>query len=222
MGKFLCTLLFVIYFNNCTAQIPQEKAISKILTYWFGDLQNEEDYPHMQSKIWFAGGNAVDEEIEKSFGYLVQDAVDHKLDGWKEIPQGRLALIILIDQFSRNIFRGKPEAFAGDVKAQELCLEGLALKVDLQLLPIERVFFYLPLEHAEDLALQRLSVLKFQQLAESVAFPVRSHFNSFTNYAVRHCEIIEKFARFPHRNNVLGRVSTLEEVEFLKGPNSSF
>ncbi len=222
MRKSLFSLLCIMYFNNCIAQIPQEKSILKVLTYWFGDLENEEDYPHRQSKIWFSGGDLVDQEIETQFRYLVQDAVDHKLDAWKQTPKGRLALILLMDQFSRNIYRGKPEAFAGDEKAQQLCLEGLALKEDLQLLPIERVFLYLPLEHPEDIDLQKLSVLKFQELTESAPFAVSSHFKNFSEYAVRHYEIIEKFARFPHRNSVLGRISTLEELEFLKGPNSSF
>jgi uncharacterized protein (DUF924 family) len=131
-------------------------------------------------------------------------------------------LIILVDQFPRNIFRGTPEAFAFDSTAQELTLEGLNLGHDQALFPIERVFFYLPLEHAEIVKIQELSVAKFNQLASEAPITLKANFESSADYAVRHYVIIEKFGRFPHRNAILERDSTLEEIEFLKGPNSSF
>lgn len=220
--KLLLTLLCALHASCGCAEVFKESSIQEVLSYWFGHLQNEEDYPREQSKIWFGGGPVIDQEIRSRFGDLVQDAANHKLDSWKQTLKGRLALIVLIDQFSRNIYRGMPEAFASDSMAQELSIEGLALGEDLKLFPVERVFFYLPLEHSENLGLQKLSVRKFQELAELVPFSLSSIFKSYADYAVRHYVIIEKFGRFPHRNIVLGRESTEEEVEFLKGPNSSF
>jgi uncharacterized protein (DUF924 family) len=206
----------------CFAEQRPDPRINEILTYWFGTLKGPEDYPRERSRIWFNGGAAVDQEIRNRFEYLVWDAANHKLDEWKETSRGRLALILLVDQFPRNIYRGSPNAFAFDSLAQTLTLEGLDLKEDQQLFPIERTFFYLPLEHAENLKLQELSVAKFNELALSVVPSLTSIFKNHADYAWRHYVIIEKFGRFPHRNAILGRDSTPEELEFLEGPNSSF
>jgi uncharacterized protein (DUF924 family) len=213
------SLCFIFNVPFCSADDPR---IQEVLTYWFGDLKTPEDYPNDKRKIWFNGGMEVDQEIRHRFGDLVMKAADHKLDDWKTTPRGRLALIILVDQFPRNIFRGTPEAFAFDSTAQELTLEGLNLGHDQALFPIERVFFYLPLEHAEIVKIQELSVAKFNQLASEAPITLKANFESSADYAVRHYVIIEKFGRFPHRNAILERDSTLEEIEFLKGPNSSF
>ncbi len=219
MRKFFLSIMSFISMCGCFAQ---EASQEEVLAYWFGDSKKMQEVSLDRSKLWFTGGPSVDKEISECFGYLVQKAMYHKLDAWKQTPQGRLALILLVDQFSRNIYRGRPESFAADLFAQELALEGMILKEDLGLSPLERVFFYLPLEHAENLELQELSVKAFQKLLDSVSMSEHSLFESFLDYALRHHVIIEKFGRFPHRNSILGRESTLEELEFLKGPRSSF
>src|SRR5690606_32287203 len=139
-----------------------------------------------------------------------------------ETPQGRLALIILLDQFPRNMYRETPQAFAFDAKARALTLEGLQAGDDQALRPIERVFFYLPLEHAEDLALQHRCVELFETLAASLPEETRKSFDGFTDFARKHRVIVERFGRFPHRNAILGRESTDEEIAFLRTPGSSF
>lgn len=215
MKFFVSLLLFFAVFISCYAEIPKESP-EQILHFWFTDLQSPNDYPEEQSKIWFNGGPEVDQEIRERFESLLVKAKNEELIQWKETPRGRLALIILLDQFSRNIYRGTAKAFAFDAMALQLALEGLELKEDLQLYPIERAFFYLPLEHAEDLSIQELSLEKFFQLAEQVPSTLEKIFHSYAKYAKSHYETIVKFGRFPHRNAALGRESTEEEIEFLR------
>jgi uncharacterized protein (DUF924 family) len=136
--------------------------------------------------------------------------------------RGRLALILLLDQLPRSIHRGTPEAFAQDAAARQVADSGLAAGADRLLRPIERLFFYLPFEHSEDLADQHRSVRLFRELGESVLESQRDVFSGFLDYAVRHREVIERFGRFPHRNRILGRESTPEELAFLEEPGSSF
>ncbi|HEV8051172.1 MAG TPA: DUF924 family protein [Parachlamydiaceae bacterium] len=221
---FVCLALILCFFCLAThlpaAQAPQQA--QEVLEYWFGPLQTADDYPEGKSKLWFGGGNAIDNDIRNCFGKLVEAAIRNELDAWKETPKGRLALLILLDQFTRNIYRGSPEAFAYDGIAQKLVLEGIAQGQDQSLLPVERVFFYLPLEHSEDMGIQKLSVEKFHSVISLVPAAQVSHFISFKDYAQRHYDIIAQFGRYPHRNAILGRKSTPEEIEFLKGPNSSF
>jgi len=145
-----------------------------------------------------------------------------ELTSWGETPHGELARIILLDQFPRNIYREQPRAFAYDMQALSWTLEGLAKQSDQQLRPVERVFFYLPLEHAEDLGHQETSVKLFRELVEAVPQEQRNTFAGFFDFAVRHHDIIDRFGRFPHRNVILGRESTSEEEEFLTQPGSSF
>ena len=131
-------------------------------------------------------------------------------------------MIILADQFSRNMYRDTPRAFFSDPKARTWCKAGLENGADRTLRPIERIFFYLPMEHSESLDDQVRSVALCKELAESVPDAHRELFDGYLNYAVRHCEIVERFGRFPHRNAILGRESTDEEIAFLAKPGSSF
>ncbi|WP_234919664.1 DUF924 family protein, partial [Aeromonas veronii] len=134
-----------------------------------------------------------------------------------------LALILLLDQLPRNIHRGTPAAFAQDPLARDLCLKGLSIGADKSLSPLERVFFYLPLEHAESREQQARSVALFEALAaEQAGTPAQATFAGFTDFARRHQVIIERFGRFPHRNDILGRTSTPEEAAFLQQPGSGF
>lgn len=220
--KIIGVVICSFGFTTCIPAMQEPQKVQEVLEYWFGSLQSDRIYPEEKSKIWFGGGDAVDKEIQGRFGELVIAATKNELDSWKETPRGRLALIILIDQFTRNIYRGTPEAFAYDSIALKLSLEGLDQKDDLALLPVERAFFYLPLEHSENMEIQKMSVLKFHSIIPVVPPEQVAHFTSFENYARRHYEIIALFGRFPHRNKILNRQSTPEEMEFLRDPNASF
>ncbi|MGL6466123.1 DUF924 family protein, partial [Aeromonas hydrophila] len=146
-----------------------------------------------------------------------------ELAHWADAAEGRLALILLLDQLPRNIHRGTPAAFAQDAKARDLCLKGLSLGADLALPPLGRVFFYLPLEHAESREQQARSVTLFEGLAaEQADSPARETFAGFADFARRHQVIVERFGRFPHRNAILGRQDTAEEAAFLLQPGSGF
>lgn len=221
--RILTLFVFCVFiFTFCFANPQNDSRLNEILTYWFGELQTPSDYPKEQSKIWFEGGVEVDQEIRNRFEHLVVAAANHELDEWKQTPQGRLALILLLDQFPRNIYRETSKAFEFDLLAQELTVEGLNSKEDQKLFPIERAFFYLPLEHAENLKLQELSVAKFNELAASVPPSLTDIFESYADYAWRHYVIIERFGHFPLRNAMIDRHSTNEELEFLSDLNSSF
>ena len=194
--------------------------IEEILHFWFGDLQtiNLEE----RVKLWFGGEEETDRLIRDKFEPDLLQAISGELARWEETPRGSLALIILLDQFSRNIYRNTPRAFAQDKMALGICLRGMDQGKDLVLDLLERVFFYLPMEHAENLEIQRKSVKAFESLVKAAPPDMKNTFESFLDYAVRHYAIIEKFGRFPHRNEILGRASTPEELEFLTQPGSSF
>lgn len=194
--------------------------IEEILYFWFGDLHNMNLEERL--KLWFGGEEETDQLIRSQFEADVLQAIQGNYAHWEVTPKGCLALIILLDQFSRNIYRDTPKAFAQDEMALEVCLRGIDQGKDLALEPIERSFFYLPMEHSENLEVQWRSVQAFENLARSVPPELTKTFESFLDYAVRHYVIIERFGRFPHRNEILGRVSTEEELEFLKQPGSSF
>lgn len=195
----------------------------EILTFWFGPPGGDGwDFSQERVELWFGRSEATDELVRERFAADTLAASRGALDEWAQTPRGRLTLLILLDQFPRHLHRGKPGAFAQDPKAQGLVLEGLELGHHLELRPIERSFFYLPLEHAEDLALQDRSVALYQELADAAPEAVRPKYLSFLDYAERHQVIIARFGRFPHRNAFLGRESTPEEAAFLLEPNSSF
>ena len=189
--------------------------------FWFGGAADE-SAAQRQATLWWGKSAEVDAEVARRFGALVEEARNGALDAWRLTPQGALALILLTDQLPRNIYRGTPAAFASDSIAHDICVAGLGSGFDQLLTPVERVFFYLPLEHAESLAAQDRSVAQYTALLEQLPESARETFHGFLDYAKRHRVVIEQFGRFPHRNAILGRVSTVEEVEFLKKPGSSF
>ena len=196
--------------------------IEYVLRYWFGVLESDHFYPAAQARKWFRKREETDHEIRDLFGGFLMKAKAAALDRWADSAQGRLALILILDQFSRNIHRNTSEAFAGDNKAQALCLEGLELKHDEQLLPLERVFFYFPLEHAESMVLQDKSVSLFGALRDQASPALAKQMAGFFDYACRHREVIRRFGRFPHRNSQLNRPNTSQENVFLSQPGSSF
>jgi uncharacterized protein (DUF924 family) len=193
-----------------------------LLHFWFGESTDAVTMAKRQAALWWGKAVTTDDDIRERFAPLRELAIQGELDAWEETSRGRLALIILIDQFSRNIFRDRLEAFTYDYLAQEWCLAGIDAAADKELLPIERVFFYLPMEHAESRVDQARSVALFAALANAAPMGERALFGDYLDFAKRHRTIIERFDRFPHRNRVLGRVSTDMEVEFLKQPGSSF
>jgi uncharacterized protein (DUF924 family) len=199
------------------------KEITEILAFWFGTCGADGSLDPAKRKMWFGDGRQYDAGIREQFGALHERACHGELEKeWCATPQGRMALIVLLDQFSRHIHRDTPRAFAQDPAAQKIATEGIGKGVDRQLIPAQRSFFYLPFEHAEDIELQRLGVRCFDGLARTVPETSRKEYESFLDYARRHHDIIARFGRFPHRNRILGRASLPEEIEFLKQPGSSF
>ena len=193
---------------------------AEVLSFWFGEDYKPGVDPEFRRE-WFVKDPEFDSLIAEKFGDDIEPAVRGDYDDWAETPQGRMALILLLDQFPRNLFRGSPRSWTQDYLAQMHTLEGIERGHDEALSVVERSFFYLPLEHSEDLRLQELSVEKYQLLAD-LDPDLAAGDGGFLDYAVRHHEIIERFGRFPHRNEVIGRPSTDEELAFLEQPNSSF
>lgn len=196
--------------------------IDAIVEFWFGADPDDGAVAKEKSSLWWSKNPQVDEEIRQRFEGLVAKAAAGELSDWQMTPRGKLALILLTDQFPRNIYRDTPRAFACDPKALAECLDGVTRGLDLSLRPIERVFFYLPLEHSESLEHQEQSVKQFRELIDAVGADLKGVFAQYLDFAVRHREIIARFGRFPHRNKILGRESTAEEAAFLAEPGSSF
>lgn len=196
--------------------------IEDILGFWFGEPREDEPVPRERFGLWFGGADETDRLIQKRFEADVTRAARGDFDHWREGARGTLALIILLDQFPRNIYRATPKAYAFDKRALELCLAGMDVGQDSSLPIVERAFFYLPLEHSEDLEMQARSVRAFEELLASAPPAMRKMCEGFLDYAFRHRKIIERFGRFPHRNAALGRPSTAGEEAFLKEPGSSF
>jgi uncharacterized protein (DUF924 family) len=197
--------------------------IEQVLDYWFGASAADGSLDPTRKKMWFGDGRKHDAEIRDRFGALHERAGRGELDAeWTATPRGTAALVVVLDQLSRHIHRDTPAAFACDPPAQLLVTTALDRRLDRELIPPHRAFFYLPLEHAEDLELQRLAVRCYDGLARTVPEAQRREYEGFLDYAQRHLEIIRRFRRFPHRNRILGRASTPEEIEFLKQPGSAF
>jgi uncharacterized protein (DUF924 family) len=199
-----------------------EPGFESVLAFWFGEVAYEAAVLAANSARWFRADRALDAEIGGRFGALRDAAVDGKLAAWLATPRGTLALIVLVDQFSRNLFRGDPQAFEHDALARSWTERMLDSGADRELRLIERVFAYLPLEHSESLADQERSVALFRALQDEAPRELRESFAGFLDYAERHRAIIARFGRFPHRNAVLGRASTDAELAFLEEPGSSF
>lgn len=194
-----------------------------LLDLWFGDEADDVMRATRQAPLWWGKSSETDALLASRFGELAEASAKGSLAHWADLPSGRLALILLLDQLPRNIHRGTPAAFAQDPLARDLCLKGLSIGADKSLSSLERVFFYLPLEHAESREQQARSVALFEALAaEQAGTPAQATFAGFADFARRHQVIIERFGRFPHRNDILGRTSTPEEAAFLQQPGSDF
>jgi len=194
----------------------------RVLSFWFGPPGSAAEVAGRQSKLWFGKSPANDQAVIEHFSATLVAATSGQLDRWADTPRGRLALVIVLDQFPHHIHRDRPQAFATDPQALALSLAALATGEDRLLAPIERVFLYLPLEHAESLAMQERSVTLYEQLAGEAAADERALFDGFLDYARKHRDVVARFGHFPHRNAILGRPSTADELEFLKQPGSRF
>ena len=191
-----------------------------VLDFWFGDSLENGWPERSRNGLWFRADEQLDEEIRERFGAMVEAALQQEWVDWEARPAGRLALIILLDQFTRNIYRGTPQAFRGDHRAITLAMEGMARSMDRQLPWIGRVFFYMPLMHAEDLDLQDECLSAFHQLQEEMPAHLQDQVDNNIRFAEEHRDIIQRFGRFPHRNAALGRESTEEEIAFLEQAGS--
>ena len=187
-----------------------------VLDFWF--LPEASEGYGQTRNVWFRKDDAFDAEITARFGVLARQAIAGGLREWDALgPKGVLARIIVLDQFTRNAWRGQPESFAGDILALAAARELVATGADRALPPLMRWFAYMPFEHAEDAAMQARAVALFTQLAAE-----HEGFGSALDYAHRHRGVIARFGRFPHRNAILGRASTEQEIDFIKQPGSGF
>jgi len=187
----------------------------EVLEFWFG-APAADAQPQQAREQWFSKDEAFDAEIRTRFGEAIGEALAGRLEHWLDTPEGALAYLLLLDQFTRNAYRGTPASFAGDARALAAARRLVALGWDRGFAPVRRWFCYLPFEHSESLADQRESLRLFATLRDD---PVAG---GAYDWAVKHFEIVERFGRFPHRNEILGRASTAEEIEFLRQPGSRF
>ena len=196
--------------------------IEDILDFWFGELNEHGCSTPEHRKRWWTKSDAFDESIQHHFLDDYEAIVAGEREAWRSTARGTLAYIIVLDQFSRNMFRGTPEMFAADELAREVCREGLDAGSDAELSFDERVFFYLPLEHSESMDDHELCLKLFERLLESAPELLQADAKYYLDFAVQHKAIIERFGRYPHRNGILGRASSDEEAKFLEEPGSSF
>lgn len=194
----------------------------ELLDWWFGPGDTARVIVEQKHRLWFGYRPEQDDEARQRFGGLCDQALEGGLQQWADSAQGWLALILLLDQLPRMIHRGTPQAFAGDARAQQLVSDGLARDWDQSLAPIERVFIYLVLEHAENLDSQDLAVAGLAGLRDGAEAEDRQPFDEFLDFAERHRDVIARFGRFPHRNAILGRASSEVERAFLAQPGSGF
>jgi uncharacterized protein (DUF924 family) len=193
----------------------------EVLNFWFGPRPYTAAQVQQHSRLWFGESKApeitpqTDELVRERFGELAQQAADGKLGSWESGPRRRLALILLLDQFSRNIHRGTQQAYSQDRRALELTVSGMQLGADATLESVERIFFYMPLMHAENLDVQEEGVAAFRRLRGEAPTELQGIFDASLDSAVEHRDLIARFHRFPHRNRVLQRETTAEEAQWL-------
>ena len=202
-------------------QKQEDDTVFRILHFWFADIGNGFDVG-VQNGLWFKGSAETDAIIAERFAAQVERALAGELHSWREQPESALALVLLLDQFPRNIFRGQARAFAGDELAGSVVSEALQQGFDQHLTFLQRTFLYMPLMHSECLSDQLRCVALFENLLSEVPADGKSVIGGNLKFARLHLELIERFGRFPHRNAVLGRESTAEEEAYLNGGGARF
>lgn len=194
-----------------------------VLDFWFADSRESIDAFVERRPVWFVPNEEFDKQVAERFSALIDDANGGVLVPWYSSPQSLLALILVLDQFPRNVYRGTPRAFASDGDALSACASCIQSGKHLDLNVFERLFAYMPLQHAESLPMQELSVIMFTELCDSAPTPeIKAELEGAVSYAKLHLEIMERFGRFPHRNEILGRQSTEEEIEYLNSGGETF
>ena len=196
--------------DRCAPPVSLPSLAAEILAFWFPPGT------HAERDVWFRKGEAFDREIRERFGAALAAGIAGAFGEWCTTPHGSLARVVLLDQFTRNAFRGTPDAFAGDARALATAQAAIERGFEAALGPYERWFLYMPFEHSEDLAMQERSVELFATLAKQTGV------DGPLPWAEKHRDVIRRFGRFPHRNAILGRASTPEEIAFLAQPGSSF
>jgi uncharacterized protein (DUF924 family) len=207
---------------DATITDDDQARIDAVLSFWFTDGALSAPEIDRRMDTWFGGDEVFDHEIKKAFANDVERASEGALDHWAHQSNGRLALILLLDQFRRNMYRNTAAAFSMDKAALKLCVEGAMAKEDQGLSPIQRAFFYMPLQHAESRKVQAKSVELYNRLAEVVSPSYRETFQTIAQFAELHYDIVEQYGRFPHRNILLNRENTPEEDEYLSGDAPDF
>ena len=191
-------------------------AYDDVLKFWFGRVEETIVPTEHRARIWFGEDKETDQEIKWRFAGQLNAAIAGQLSDMEKSPRGQLALIITLDQFSRHIYRGTPNAFAQDPKALSICLDGMKHEADHSLSLIERVFYYFPLLHSENIINQEKSLRAYHLLIELAFSETRVIFDSFFKFANHHHSIVQRFGRFPQRNKALNRESTKAELDFLR------
>jgi uncharacterized protein (DUF924 family) len=200
---------------------PAER-IEHVLAYWFGPSPRGGEIDPRIRERWFKKSDATDAEIRSLFENDYRTLLEGNDEAWRSTPEGALAYVIVLDQFGRNMHRDTPKMYAGDRKALRAAEDVIERGLDASLAPAERWFLYMPFMHSEELADQRRCVELFTALGETSPEDFRAQSEGALDYAHQHAVIVERFGRFPHRNAILGRPSTDEELAFLKEPGSSF
>lgn len=196
--------------------------IDEILSFWFGE-GDPDDPANANMKLWFQGGADLDQQIATRFGTRIEQAGLGALEDWKQSARGRLAWTLLLDQFTRNAYRGTPRMYIFDLLALQSSREAIAQGQDKELPFIQRAFLYLPLEHSEELHAQEECVSLYEALAQEARnHPLEGALTGMLDFAERHAVVIRKYGRFPHRNEILSRVSTPEEEAFLASDAAPF
>ena len=187
----------------------------EVLAFWFGGLASKTDFPEDKASMWFVNGADYDDVIREKFMSLHSQACDGQLNHWQNSPKSLLALIIMLDQFSRHIYRNNAQSFSQDKQAIQLVREGIDAGHDQILYFVERQFLYMPLMHAENLDIQNLSIKMFARLRDEVPDELKASYTRTFSFAESHHFVISKFGRFPELNEILGRENTEAELEFL-------
>lgn len=195
---------------------------SDVLDFWFATTRSDLTALQARYRVWFGVSDAFDRDVTERFGSFIRLAADGAYRDWRNTAQGSLALILVFDQFPRNVFRGRPDAFEFDHHALDLSQSLVATGKDKELGIIERIFAYMPMQHAENLNVQRESVAVYESLCDDAGKDHREWVDSCLRYAREHRDIIEEFGRFPHRNSILGRPSTEHEIRFLADGGATF
>ena len=208
--------------------MPSAARPQDVLLFWFGPRPYTAASVQQHSRFWFGSSAApelipqTDELVRQRFDDTMRAAESGELSAWDSSPRRRLALIVVLDQFSRHFYRGTARAFAQDNAAVSLSVSGMLFGADAALDPLERIFFYMPMQHAESLDVQDESVAAFRRLLEEAPLELRATFDEALSAAVQHRAVIAQFGRFPHRNAILGRASTDEESYWLANGGEHF